>query len=1008
MATIRGPWARKALAVLILTVALPGLAFAQIEGTNFSDTIPANEIDVDGLLPSVSSFDTQGSAFGSAAGEVCTLGLEDFTLRSQRSANGGVTFSPEIDVAGGQGAGAVKDYSAAQAADESIYVAMAVVRSGGDIGLSVARSTDMCQTWSAPVNVIDTADASHGLRGLEIAAGSALVSAVVYAGAEGGDPYAVATDDGGLTWSSPVRLDAGTTQGAFMSLDEDIAIDPANDNIYVTFLQDRGAGASVFTTRSTNLGVSFSSEVQVTVPGGHAVSANPTLSMASDGSVLLGFWDSFGNNSINVGRSTDAGQTYPVTLQRTLLNATVEVPILVATHSATSTVLAIYISELGEFRSVRSTNNGASWDAGQTLGSNVAGEPNGRRPYSNIAYARTASGNWVVGWSDTRDDGYAGFYTDVYVRASTNDGASWAAEDRADTDVAGSQTSWISAIAPSGSDDVFVLWEESRDSSGRSVNWFGNAGTAASLSFGTDYRIDSDAGTATPRALVEPAVATDGAGNVYVAFSAFGTGPESDIYVSRSDDGGYTFGTPVRVGDTAAGSRIEATPLIEATADGNVYVVYTSDHPSNGRELRFNRSADFGASWNASDTLLDDDLAQVPAYFTEFSWPAPDMEAQNGGTVYVAWSNQTDVQFARSFDAGANFDIDDIDQNTSGFNRIPRFCTNGNQVIMSWWGTNLAQTAASTWGMVSTDQGANWGPRTQLRPEGIAGRSDPTAIACDGTDSAVVVWPDLRGSQARMWSNRFNGTSWAGNVQLTWSLGSAEHALPLVTFAGGSNVVVAFEDFAGGEIFASRSTDGGASFPTNPTQLDAAAPESGAFSSLPRLASDGASNVWVSWLDESAGLPAVVARYSDDGGASYGPVTRMEQTLPQGGFANSYFVFGSDPVAVSGEAYFVWGAERETFAENVVFNAWDTGDFDRDGSPAGTDCDDNDPAVTDGAANVTGVMLAKIPGARHRLRCGPRRPAGSDPQRLHHRKLPVHRRDRHQLRRDHPGRSGAG
>ncbi|MDX1387545.1 MAG: sialidase family protein [Acidobacteriota bacterium] len=951
------------LAALALSCVLATTATA---GMDIVNDLPANELSLDSLLPTVPSEDSTGAVFGDTSGSVCALMIEDLTLRSANSANGGATWGAETDVADD-----VKDYAAALAADGSVYVAMIVGDASGDLGLTVRRSDDMCGTWSANATVAQSGDAYHGVRSVSIATGSSGFVAVVFRGGGGINPYATVSTSSGTSWTTPVRLDAGVAVGAFASVQEDVAVDPANDNVYVAFAQDRSGNGpiafpenSVWFTRSTNSGVSFAAEQSLDgVLTTQFDSQNPDIEVADDGSVVIALWDASDttDDRIFVVRSTDQGLSYGETLNDVRTDTdTPLVPRLFPSPS-TGTVLLTVISDINELEVRRSANRGTSWGSIQTLATTVAGLINGDRDLSIIAATRTGSGTWAIAWSDDRADAYTRLRTDVYVRTSTTDGASWGAEQRADSSPAGAR-SWLSGLAANGADNLFVLYEDDRGTTGRSSDFYGNDSPAAALSFGADARVDSDAGQVSPQVLFEPSIAADGVGHVYVAFSAYTTGPETDLHVSVSSDGGYTFGTPVRVGSTTAGTRVEALPVIRATSDGNVYLAFISDDSATDREIRFNHSTDFGATWQGDQVLGT--VTQGAGYSTSLDWPAIDVAALPGGVVYVTWSTSANVFLARSTNAGTSFTIADVDQDNRGFNRFPRICAQGNQVIIVWMGADLAFQDRSVWGIVSGDQGATWTTSTQLRPESALRGVDLHTLACNGASGAIAVWPDRRGPAGifELFSSRWDGNIWTPNVVVNEPPG-VEHLNPAGTYVNGtSNFSVVYEDFEGG-VYVTRSINGGASFLPF-VRLDSTAPVPAAASMLPRIVTDGGTNVWIAWLDESPGLASFVMRHSSDSGTTYGAIQRIDRKTPQGGLEELYFDIGAaTPATAAGTAFFTWSGERDSLLLDVLVNVHDLDDADRDQSATGVDCDDADPTVIAQPTVVSGVGLDKVTGA---------------------------------------------
>lgn len=939
-------------------------------GATFTD-IPAKEIVVSAPLPAVPSQDLFAFAGGKSDGQVALLMMEDTRLKSRHSGDGGATFGTEVGI--DPGGPDVKIPCAAGAADGKAYLAWAAVDPAGNLGLRFARSDDFGQSWTTPVTLVASGAPSFGVGPCQIATGGAGQAAIVYRGNGANDPFVISTTNSGATWTTPVRIDAGVPAGVAPVGHERVAMD-ATGRIYGVFRQDRGSGDAIFYTRSTNGGVSFATEQALTLPA-HTGSEKPGIVVASDGNPLIALWDSAGTNHIYVMRSVDQGQTYTNVLDRALSSDNRVIEPQIEVDPSTAVTFIHWVRSSNTLVVDRSANSGASWGADQV----IATTP---RPTlisgGGAAMTRTSAGTWVIGWTDGRADLYAGTLTGVYVRASTDQGVTWGTEQRVDGGTAGTHLSALTALAATQSDTVFVAYQDGRDDNERSFNCYGNRATASTLAFGPDYRVDGDDGTVPPFVMDQVTVATDGATHVYEAFPAFTTGPQSDVLVAVSADSGRHFATPIRVGGTAAGTRIALLPQVRALGDGRVYLVYMSDNPGVGREIRFNRSTNFGTSWQASDTVLATLATHGPGYFEFSNWPGNDIAALSDGTVYVAWSDSANVFLARSIDSGQNFTTADVDQDGRAKNRYPRICAHGSVLVVSWQSPNVSNGPLSVWAVTSADKGVTWATSHELRTDNSGTNTtgvDVHAIACDASGHAVVVWPDLRNNtNFQLFSSRFNGTTWSTDAALTSPPG-VNQLLPSVVFADATTAIVAYEDEFDG-IYASRSTDGGATFPTF-QRLDSAAPVQAAGSFLGRVTTDGAGHVWASWIDNSAGLaPNLVARHSADSGATYGPVYRLDRKTPQGGYQSSDLLndfnfvqstvvptYGAVADALPGAAIFGWAAERESYTLDALSSAYDVNDFDRDGVAAGSDCDDNNPDVQHGPVEIASVALAKVAGA---------------------------------------------
>jgi hypothetical protein len=506
---------------------------------------------------------------------------------------------------------------------------------------------------------------------------------------------------------------------------------------------------------------------------------------------------------------------------------------------------------------------------------------------------------------------------------------------------------------------VLVVFRDGREASHRGRDVYGNRSDATNLSFGPDERLDADRGSVGVNCAGDSLIATDGDHHVYKVFSCMGRELYSEVYVARSVDGGYTFDDPVRVSRGVPAEYAAVALDIEATADGRVYVAYLQDAESDTvedfeKELRLNWSSDFGETWQSEDKLLDWFLNYPPGYVVWVDYPAVDIEVGDGATVYAVWSDSTNVLFSRSRDGGTTWDIEqqDVDADAAFFwNRHPKLCASGDQLVLSYRAGGLYWLI---YGTVSFDGGETWSPVNEL-VSGATADVHFQELDCGADQEAVVVWPDPRDDGLHtLYANRFDGSAWQGPVEIS---GPAEDDLihPLVEYSSPDVVLVTSWGYT--SAYVARSTDGGATFPSH-QKLDDASPEPGRAGSKPRLATDGAGNVWISWRDGSAGTASVVARRSGDHGASYGPVRRVSREQPQGAYVNDRALW-SRIDALPGVGFFGWLGQREAAFVDGLVNAWDVGDLDRDQRATEADCNDEDAGVWAAPAEVSGVAVSK-------------------------------------------------
>jgi hypothetical protein len=142
------------------------------------------------------------------------------------------------------------------------------------------------------------------------------------------------------------------------------------------------------------------------------------------------------------------------------------------------------------------------------------------------------------------------------------------------------------------------------------------------------------------------------------------------IFVTRSDDGGFTWGAPVPVVDHINTVKpFEDKPWL-VTDDvsgspyrGHLYLawtrfdVYGSTNPNDSTQILFSRSLDAGESFSVPIRISDSGGNAVDSDDTvEGAVPA----VGPGGEVYVAWAGPLGIVFDRSMDGGWTFGEDRV------------------------------------------------------------------------------------------------------------------------------------------------------------------------------------------------------------------------------------------------------------------------------------------------------------------------------------------------------------
>lgn len=365
---------------------------------------------------------------------------------------------------------------------------------------------------------------------------------------------------------------------------------------------------------------------------------NPVLSVAPDGAVHAA-WIDFraGNADLYAAASADGGRTFgaAVRVDDGLADRTDHQDALWGGRLAAAPggrVFATWTDFRDDSWEVFAT---ASVDGGRTF----------RRPASrvdtasevvtpeNLLYdpAIVAGGGdrvFVV-WSDGRSVSDA----DIVLRRSDDGGVTWQPEVRVDSTGDGSRDDergptglgasqqWSPAIAVHD-EDVVVAWQDFRDGFDQ---LYVARSTDGGQSFGVDHPIAPAAGFAHR---YFPSLARDGAGTLYLAWQQ-GDHDGGDVWLARSDDGGASFGAPVRVDDAGDGFSTQSRPAVAVSVDGARVVVAWRDDRAGVPEVRFAVSDDRGAGFAGSQVAC--------AARTAAGCGPPALALEPDGAAVLAW-----------------------------------------------------------------------------------------------------------------------------------------------------------------------------------------------------------------------------------------------------------------------------------------------------------------------------------------------------------------------------------
>jgi hypothetical protein len=443
-------------------------------------------------------------------------------------------------------------------------------------------------------------------------------------------------------------------------------------------------------------------------------------------------------------------------------------------------------------------------------------------------------------------------------------------------------------------------------------------GISYSFSLGTSW---NDSQTA-PVWGVEayPALASDILGNVFAAMISYAAAgpmvfPSNGIYVSRSTDGGVTWGVPTTVDQQLAGAvpayftDKEYIAVDQGTGSpyvNNVYIAWQRDN-ANGvnADIFFARSNDQAATFNyatGTPTGRISDLPSTPSYpptqSSNANGPVPAV-APNGD-VYVAWQDapqgmQTPglILVDKSTDGGQTFGSDVV---AATYNTCARWPNAGQSFKVRSFPSIAVSPVTNLSGFHDVyvvyaedpDRGSDINIESDTPGANL---SFSPEIACSGA-YVYAVWTDTRNSVSNgdIYFNRSidNGATWGTDVRLNTGStpGAAFVQTPRIA-SDGTGVYAVWEDRRNGnpDIYYNFSSDNGATWLPAAVRLDTGNTPGSTSAWAPQVAASGGF-VYAVWTDDRSGDADVLCNYSADGGVTWQASAVRVDTAPAGVWSN--------------------------------------------------------------------------------------------------------------------------
>ncbi len=364
--------------------------------------------------------------------------------------------------------------------------------------------------------------------------------------------------------------------------------------------------------------------------------------------------------------------------------------------------------------------------------------------------------------------------------------------------------------------------------------------------------------------------------------------------------GAATFGTDIRVNDSAFAASTQSAPDMAIGPNGNIYIVW-EDNRNGNYDIYLSSSADGGSSFS-TDVLIDNDGAnqQRPAVVT-----------YGTSNVYVVWQDfrngNWDIYFARSSNGGASFGTPVLVSDAGGSSEqsYPDIAVAGNDNIYVVW-QDFRNGNWDIYSAVSTDDGNSFDQnvRVNSNPSPVIDQESPS-VAVNDNDDIFVVWQDDRNGDDDIFLARStnDGDSYQTEIEVSNDDTNRHQRSPTIAIDDSNDIYVVYDDYRSGnswDIYISTSINNGNSFDAHARVNDASSNDL----RMPSITVDAADNLHIAWYNDWDNY--IYYTKSTDAGVSFGYDTRVSST-------NGAASFQYPPAVVVNNAmepYVAWADSR--------------------------------------------------------------------------------------------------
>lgn len=311
-------------------------------------------------------------------------------------------------------------------------------------------------------------------------------------------------------------------------------------------------------------------------------------------------------------------------------------------------------------------------------------------------------------------------------------------------------------------------------------------------------------------------------------------------------------------------------PHIAIDSSDVIHLVWEETPPLNNEEIYYKKSANGGTTWSAPMRLTWTSTMSMNPYI-----------AVDSSRIHVVWNENLIVSenpnfeliYKQSADGGATWSAPKRLTYSTGGSMAYSLVVDSSSVIHVVYVDNTPGNN-EIFHKRSTDGGTTWSPPKRMTWN--SGSSETPRMAVDSGNNIHLIWSNFISSAADIFYKQStdNGLTWSAPKRLTWSANSAFN--PSFAADSGSGLYIAWDEGATSnhEIYFKNSADSGTTW-LPPKRMTWNAGRSW----VPCITADGATGVYIVWIDQPASDFEIFFKGSTDSGTNWEKPARLTWSI---------------------------------------------------------------------------------------------------------------------------------